>query len=632
MTAIAMAGCSSGAEADGGSDVGVDTPTRSDGSRGDSTDDRAAADGGSGPDAPRAGDVLVDGMFADAGPDAPAEDVGPDEGTFDASADEGVLDASTDAPVDGAGLDTPEGDSPATLDAADEAPGLDVGPDAPPPDGPVDDASPDGGPDASPDGGGGDGGPGTTAPAPPPTITRMGAGGFLLRGTVLLPTGPLVGEVLVVGNTITCVAADCTDSPSADTVTVIDTHSVISPGLIDGHNHLTYNFLPEWEPAPAREFLSRYQWRGDAQYGTHVDPEGDSNADGTQDTGAQCPGAKWGELRSIIHGTTMVQGQSPQSGCMDRLARNVDHFHGLGSDIVRTTISGPCESGFPARASLTADFVSGNASRFFVHMAEGYMATTPGSNTDPLREWDCYAGRSGSSTVSLLFDAANMPYGTSVFIHAIPSTMAQLDEAVTAGVRFVWSPSSNLILYGRTAPIAEMMRRNLVIGMGPDWTVSGSDEMLSEMRFAFDYGVETGIALSPQRLWQMATFDGADVAGHGDLLGTIAVGYRADLVVFGRTGADPYRAVLDSRARDVRLTLIDGVGYYGDAALQAATAVNSSCEALDVCGEPKFICVAGTPGNASRAADTMSSLSTELLGILGTYNRTDLLPLVDCSQ
>jgi cytosine/adenosine deaminase-related metal-dependent hydrolase len=84
----------------------------------------------------------------------------------------------------------------------------------------------------------------------------------------------------------------------------------------------------------------------------------------------------------------------------------------------------------------------------------------------------------------------------------------------------------------------------------------------------------------------MSTIDGADVVGLAPI-GTIAVGQRADISVFGRTSSDPYQAVIDSRARDVRLVLIDGLGYYGDAALQAATAVNTSCESFDACGTPK---------------------------------------------
>lgn len=519
--------------------------------------------------------------------------------------------------------------------------------------GDVDGGGVDGGVDAGVpfDGGGFDGGtePGTTTEAPPSEVLRTGTGGMLLRGTILTPTGPLNGEVLVVGDTITCVAASCAGMPMADTVTLIDTHATISPGLIDGHNHLSYDFLPEWIPSPPRLFPNRYAWRGDPAYSAHVDPEGDSNNDGRQDTGTICPAAKWGELRSIIHGTTTIQGQlPPNTRCVDRLARNADQYHGLGTDFMQTTISGPCESGFPddaGRATLISNFTSGMTRRYVLHMAEGFEPTSATSaRTNPLFEFDCYAGRRPptSSTVmfattSLLFGnpaAMSEPYETGVFIHGVPLTNAELDESVVANARFVWSPSSNIILYGRTAPIAEMLDRGLTIGMGPDWTPSGEDHMLGEMRFGYDYGATMGIgALTPRRIWEMATMDGAEVMGLEADIGSITVGRRADLVVFGRVGTDPYRAVLDSRARDVRLVLVNGLGYYGDLPLEPSTAVNGSCDTIDACGTEKYLCVANTPGSTTGMAETLGDIETSLRGILGSYGReSELLPLINCAE
>ena len=117
-------------------------------------------------------------------------------------------------------------------------------------------------------------------------------------------------------------------------------------------------------------------------------------------------------------------------------------------------------------------------------------------------------------------------------------------------------------------------------------------------------------------------------------IGTIAVGQRADISVFGRTSTNPYQAVIDSRARDVRLVMIDGLGYYGDVALQATTAVNTSCEAFNACGTPKYLCAANTPGAmtaTSRYAETVADIHGQLVTILASYGRTNLLELVDCS-
>ncbi len=483
---------------------------------------------------------------------------------------------------------------------------------------------------------------GTSEPAPAAEIVRAGTGGFLLRGTVLAPDGPITpGEVLIVGDTITCVAADCSAEPMADTVTIIDTHATISPGLIDAHNHLGYNFLPEWVPDPLMLWMNRYEWANDPGYEAHVEPYAAHRATGTH----YCPAAKWGELRSIVHGTTTIQGQSFPQSCVNRLARNADHFHGLGDDelgesipdLMQTNIGSVRDVTDAARATLVNSFRDGSTTRYAVHMAEGYA----GSMVD--REFASYAGRD-TRTVDLFRDTDGTPFRTAMLIHSLGLTEDELEEAAMVGAYTVWSPSSNMVLYGRTVDIARLLELGVEVALGPDWTPSGADEMLSEMRFGFDFATAEAIpAVTTERLWDMATRGGAVVVGLDAHIGSLVVGRRADITVFGRTSGDPYRAVLDSRAQDVRLVMIDGAAYYGDLALESATAVNGDCEMLDACGTAKFLCAANTPGAmtaTARATETVEEIRTQLYNILEgigyppdeQYGRGDeLLPLVDCS-
>lgn len=528
----------------------------------------------------------------------------------------------------------------------------DSGIDAAPPDAPIDDGSSADAP-RDPDAEASDGGlPGTSAPAPPAEIVRSGTGGFLLRGAaVLAPSGPLVpGEVLIAGNTIRCVAADCSSDPMAASVTVIDTHATIAPGLIDAHNHATYNFLPEWVPDPPQIFGDRYDWRNNDRYRDHVRPEGE----GGNSAAFVCPATKWAELRSIIHGTTTIQGQNsvPVASCLSILARNADHLHGLGYDHIQTTISGACESGLSdsARATLVMNFTRATdpTTRHVVHMGEGLAPGDGTMSTDVTREFECYDGTYRYST-SLLYASDGSPFGVATFIHATALDASELDAAIAAGAHFVWSPSSNVLLYGGTTDIGRLVSAGAVVGLGPDWTVSGSDEMLSELRFALEWARASGVSeVTTQALLEMATSGGAEALGLHASIGRLAPGLRADVAVFGRTSADPYRAVIDSRAADVVLTMIDGAALYGDLALEPATAVNGVCDALDACGRPKFLCVRHPgPGAPPRADESYEEIRSQLRahlaagwdhdGNAATANQPyvlgpdDLLELVDCT-
>jgi len=475
-----------------------------------------------------------------------------------------------------------------------------------------------------------DGGPLGSVTASAGEVLRAGTANLLLRGIVLTPTGVLdPGEVLVVGNTITCVAADCSATTGADAATLIDTHGVISPGLIDSHNHLAYNFLGEWIPPTL--YTDRDMWRDNASYEAFIAPY---SAVRPVPSATNCPASKWGELRSIVHGTTTVLGGSAQLGCANVFVRNADHYDGIGNEQLTTRVASAREVTDDEAAGFVDRFTRASPlTRLAVHMAEG---------TDPLlqREFDSFAGRDPRANrhngISLLSGPGYV--GTGVLIHSVPLTTAQLMEADDTQSKMVWSPSSNIALYGATADVGEWLALGLTVGLGPDWTPSGEDDMLGELRYARAYGRTVGITeLTSQRLWQMATDDGADVVGLSSSIGHLVVGARADITVIGRTGGDPYDAIIDADARDVRLTIIDGRAYYGDLALEAATAVNTSCEDFDACGTAKFLCVQGVPqtqaGAINRTDETLEDVRMQLLTLLAGYNdptgvrRTDLLPL-----
>jgi len=227
-----------------------------------------------------------------------------------------------------------------------------------------------------------------------------------------------------------------------------------------------------------------------------------------------------------------------------------------------------------------------------------------------------------------------------MMFHSMSLTPAQLDEVAQTKSKIVWSPSSNMVLYNQTAPIEDILARGIVTGIGPDWTLSGEDDMLGELRFARNYAVQRGIAaLTPEKLWQMATVDGAEVVGLDGFIGRIEIGYRADLVVFGRVEADPHLAVLRNHAQDIGLVMIDGEAYYGEGALRESISRNNGCEELDVCGTSKFVC-ARDP-NITEGSETVDDIRQRLVDILEgngyppeeQYGRGDeLLPLVDCSN
>src|SRR5262249_2151603 len=52
------------------------------------------------------------------------------------------------------------------------------------------------------------------------------------------------------------------------------------------------------------------------------------------------------------------------------------------------------------------------------------------------------------------------------------------------GSKLIWSPSSNLLLYGQTALVYHALKEGLVVSLGTDWSPSGSPNLLDELKVA----------------------------------------------------------------------------------------------------------------------------------------------------
>src|SRR5262249_27237526 len=67
-------------------------------------------------------------------------------------------------------------------------------------------------------------------------------------------------------------------------------------------------------------------------------------------------------------------------------------------------------------------------------------------------------------------------------IHCSALRPEDFDLLRANGGALVWSPLSNLLLYGDTAKVKDAAARGVLIGVGADWSPSGSKNLLGEMK------------------------------------------------------------------------------------------------------------------------------------------------------
>jgi imidazolonepropionase-like amidohydrolase len=132
-----------------------------------------------------------------------------------------------------------------------------------------------------------------------------------------------------------------------------------------------------------------------------------------------------------------------------------------------------------------------------------------------------------------------------------------------AGAKLVWSPQSNLRLYGDTTPAATALTLGVPMGIGADWLPSGSPSTLHELQVARRTLARQGATPEPRTLVEMATSGAAAIAGLSDHLGQLAAGRVADVLVLERLHDDPYESILRCLPVNVSLVTIGGDLAYG---------------------------------------------------------------------
>src|SRR5262249_45723345 len=69
-------------------------------------------------------------------------------------------------------------------------------------------------------------------------------------------------------------------------------------------------------------------------------------------------------------------------------------------------------------------------------------------------------------------------------IHSTALTTEDYAIMATRGASMVWSPFSNLLLYGGTAKVSEARAAGVAIGLGADWSPSNSKNLFGELKVA----------------------------------------------------------------------------------------------------------------------------------------------------
>lgn len=398
-----------------------------------------------------------------------------------------------------------------------------------------------------------------------------------------------------------------------DDVIYLAEDCVIFPGLLDLHAHLTYHNiqLVDFQANVDAPWDNRFQWRASKENRMIEDQKNVIISKWTEPYST--PDALTGdlityflELQAAVGGTTLFQNGSQLDGVWDQedfiervgLIRSTGKADHLGTNRPTKSLT----QIFLPDAVISADdpqsylppmdtsewgitYVNDRVTQkpwleyilesisqktedaFLIHLAEGRAGNLRNG-------WDAYSRlefetlkdaltkgvENGDFTVQEVRDAhINLIHGCAIDLDS-EEDYKFISEY---GIGLLWSPVSNLLLYEDTPNFYDFLSdSNIVMGIGSDWSPSGSKTVWDECKFAYNFA-----PVNAEDLLRASTLTAARMIKNGNT-GNIHQGSFADFFILkGMDQADIASALdLFITAEDsaVEGVVVAGTGIYGE--------------------------------------------------------------------
>lgn len=334
--------------------------------------------------------------------------------------------------------------------------------------------------------------------------------GYVLKGASIVTTeGSYDADIRLSRDRIREIGL--TLPPNGKEIELDCTGHVIYPGLINSHDHLAFDLFPRLGEPP---YSNAYEWGQDLHGRWRT----------TIESITRIPlryRLYWGAWRNLFTGVTRVVHHDIYSSYF-RFAFPVDvlrkytYANSLRSDPNLQQALHRRKKGVP----------------FLIHLAEG---------TDEL----------SAGEVTSLKNLGGLDDRT-VAVHAVGISDNDIRLLTEARSSVVWCPSSNIFLFGKTAPVRSFSGK-ICMALGTDSTLTGTGTLFEELRTARRESI-----MSPRELFALVTDSPRTIFQLPSDAGTIRENGHADLFLLPATSGDPYETLLAANPGDINLLLKGG--------------------------------------------------------------------------
>ena len=352
-------------------------------------------------------------------------------------------------------------------------------------------------------------------------------------------------------------------------------HRVVMPGLVNGHQHAAMTLLRGVaDDLALMDWLTNYIFPAEVEFvdaefvrigtelscwemirgGTTTFVDMYYYPDAIAEVIEQCG------MRALISATVIDQRSPDAEGANDSISKGsgfADRWKGRHPRI--TPIFGP-HANYTLNAEqlrATREAAQDLGVAVSIHVSESPFELQYSKDTY------------GKTSIEML-DEIGFFDGPTIAAHVVWPTDAEIPILRDRKVGVIHNPSSNMKLASGVSPVAKMLDAGVRVGLGTDGAASNNDlDMWEEMRLAaFLQKVDSmdPTVLDAPTVLRMATSGGASAIGLGELIGSLEVGKRADViqVAFDDVHHVPTFDVMShlvyvTDEQDVASVIIDGV-------------------------------------------------------------------------
>ena len=417
---------------------------------------------------------------------------------------------------------------------------------------------------------------------------------LIYAGYILTNDGVIQkGYIAIDNGKIFSIGTEIPPGISADII-LDATSYILSPGFINCHDHISYNqmFPPEQVQLEYAETNPRYDQRHDWRKGNR----GHEMIPSYSDTAFSK--VAWNELRQLISGTITVVSKGGIQGLIRNLGNEKQDSGDLDSRREGLNSTKVIYQTFPLGDYDGQQYANGihypahptpedvEDAIYVAHLCEGVdqVARNEFMNVST-NKTETFEGKEYQSYDIL---GPNL-----MLIHLIALSRDDVALSASKDVSIVWSPRSNISLYGNTSYVPLHKNLGMNICLSTDWSCSGSMNMLRELNLACNLNENYfDNTFNNKELWQMVTTNAAKALQISDQVGDIKHGFLADLIAVKIYEiSDPYRTTIKSPIEEIGLVIRGGKILYGDKTLISGVTQNPSGEwdELEVNGLSKLV-------------------------------------------